>query len=95
MTTEKIKEIRIDDSGRLCIFPENATFSQIFRLANGVNWDNGQRFLYSSPPREWSYVQWYNHIINVAAECGYDLVLTDETIWTKILPAFKDQIITN
>jgi len=94
MKADKIKEIKVDDLGRLCIFPEKERFTQIFTLAREVNWDNNHLFLYSPKPREWSYFQWYSHIINVIKECGVNLVLTEETTWTDIPAALKDQIIT-
>ena len=95
MKTDVIKEIKIDDKARLCIFPTKEKFSQIFTLAKEVNWDNNQLFLYAPKPREWSYFEWYRHIISVATECNVTLVLTNDTIWTNITTSLKDEILAN
>ena len=47
MKTDFIKEIKIDESGRLCIFPEKEKFTLIYRSAAEVHWDNDHLFLYS------------------------------------------------
>lgn len=95
MKNDFIKEIKIDQSGRLCIFPEKERFTQIFTLAKEVNWDNNQYFLYSPSPREWSYFEWYKHIASVTRECNVTLVLTSDIIWTNIPSALKDEILEN
>jgi len=93
METDNIKEIRIDNSGRLCIFPENQKFTMIFTLAKEVHWDNDQYFLYSPKLKEWSYFEWYKHIIGVVKECNVTLVMTKETIWTNIPQSLKKDIL--
>jgi hypothetical protein len=95
MKTDVINEIKIDDKGRLCIFPKNEKFSQIFTLAKEVNWDSSQSFLYSPNPKEWSYFKWYKHIINIAIECNVTLLLTQDTIWTNIPKLLKDEILAH
>ena len=95
MKADVIKEIKIDDKDRLCIFPTKERFSQIFTLAKEVNWDDSQLFLYSPRPREWSYFDWYRHIINVASECDVTLLLTSDTIWTNIPTLLKNEILAN
>ena len=93
MKTDTIKEITIDESGRLCIFPEKEKFTMIYRSAAEVHWDNTGSFLYSSKPREWSYYEWFKHIIAVAKDNGCDLLLTGDTLWTNIPDLLKREII--
>ncbi len=94
MKTDIIKEIKIDGSGRLCIFPEKEKFTQIYRLAVEVHWDNEKLFLYSPKPREWSYLDWYNHITSlVRIDYGIDLLLTANTTWINIPSTLKEEII--
>jgi hypothetical protein len=38
MKTDYIKEIRIDSSGRLCIYPEKEKFTWVWRTATEVHW---------------------------------------------------------
>jgi hypothetical protein len=94
MKTDNIKEIKIDDSGRLCIFPEMEKFTLIYRTATEVHWDNQRMFLFSPKPREWSYFDWFKHIIDVArSECYCDLSITKATIWTNIPSSLRQQIL--
>ncbi|HEY2580759.1 MAG TPA: hypothetical protein VGI43_03080 [Mucilaginibacter sp.] len=94
MKTDNIKEISIDDLGRLCIYPENEKFTLIYRTATEVHWDNNGQFLYSPRPREWSYFDWFKHIIKVAKEeCYCELILTNETILNNIPSVLEKQIV--
>ncbi len=96
MSSDAIKEIKIDDSGRLCIFPEQKKFTMIYRTATEVHWDNQGMFLYSPKPRERSYFDWYNHIMDVVKnECYCELSLTKETEFTNIPVSLQQQILTN
>jgi len=95
MKTDFIKEIKIDQSGQLCIFPEKERFTMIFTLAKEVNWDNVQYYLYSPIPREWSYLEWYKHIVSVAKECNVTLVLNNNTILTNIPASLSNEILAN
>ena len=95
MKTDNIKEVKIDDSGRLCIFPEKEKFSLIYRTATEVHWDNQDMFLYSAKPREWSYFDWYKHIMGVVKnECDCDLLLTKDTLLTNIPEPLKEEILS-
>lgn len=94
MKTDNILEIGIDDKDRLYIKPEKERFTQIYRTATEVHWDNGNFFLYSPKPREWTYFDWFKHMITVIeTECNCKLILTGKTIWTNIPSELKKQII--
>jgi len=94
--TDNIKEIKIDDFGRFCLYPENAQFDYIYRAAAEVNWDAKDLFLYSPKPREWSYFNWYLQIIAaVRNEYGYILMVTENTKWTNIADDSKQLIIAH
>ncbi|WP_162304998.1 hypothetical protein [Sphingobacterium olei] len=93
---DEIIEIGIDKDERLFIRPKNERFTLIYRTATEVHWDEKELFLYSPKPREWSYYDWFRHIIDVAdKECNSKLVLTHRTIWTNIDLNLKKQIIEN
>ena len=94
MTTDHIKEIKIDHSGRLCIFPEREKFSMIWRTATEVNWNNNEFFLYSPKPREWSYFDWFKHIIEVIKEVNCELLISNSTSWVNIPITLREQIET-
>jgi len=94
MKIDKILEIGIDSQERLYIKPKSARFDLIYRTATEVHWDASGLFLFSPKPREWAYLDWYKHIADVVNnECGYRLILCDETTWANIPEKLKRQII--
>lgn len=94
MTTDNILEIGIDERERLYIMPENERFTMIYRSAAEVHWDNDGEFLYSPKPREWSYFDWFRHIVDVVqSEYGCKLLLTRQTLWTNVPNQLKEQIV--
>ena len=95
MKIDNIKEIKIDEAGRLCIYPEREKLVLVYRTATEVHWDNQKLFVYSPKPREWSYLDWYQHIINVARECGCELIITKDTVWADIPLSLKQEITSN
>ena len=95
MKKDRIKEIGINKAEQLYILPENARFPMIYRTATEVHWNEEMKFLYSPKPREWSYFQWYNHILTVVRnECFYNLIITEETRWENVPRNLKNQILT-
>ena len=90
-----INEIKIDQAGRLLVFPEGQKFQFIWRSAKEVHWDDKGLFLYSPKPREWSYFNWYTQIVGaVKSEYGIDLLPQKDTIWSDISDDLKKQILT-
>lgn len=91
---DEISEIGIDEKEGLYIKPKNEQFPLIYRTATEVNWDEKGLVLYSPKPRDWSYYDWYTHIISVTdKECNCKLILTARTTWTNIDAQLKKQII--
>jgi hypothetical protein len=92
MEIDKITEIGIDIAERIYIKPENVKFTLIYRTATEVHWDNEGLFLYSPKPKDWTYLQWYKHIINVAEDCNCKLIITENTKWKNISEELKNEI---
>lgn len=93
MTNENITEIGIDLKGRLYIKPFKVKFTMIYRSAAEVHWDNTQLFLYSPKPREWSYFDWFKHIVSlIKTDYGCNLILTDKTRWNNIDKKLRKQM---
>jgi hypothetical protein len=87
---DEIREIGIDDQKRLTIKPQKARFPLVYRTATEVHWDDKGLFLYSPKPQQWSYLEWFNHILNVAEnECNCRLFLTERTLWSNIPKELK------
>ena len=94
MRRDAIKEIGIDAEARLYLKPEQARFSIIYREGAEVHWDAKGAFLYSPKPREWSYLDWYEHMISVAKGDGggFNLEITSATIWINVPEELRQQI---
>ncbi len=90
---DEIIELGIDSNERLFIKPKNEHFTMIYRTATEVHWDQSNLYLYSPRPRNWTYLDWFNHIINVTNnECNCKLVLTNRTKWTNISEELQRKI---
>ncbi|MFD1612017.1 hypothetical protein ACFSCW_09415 [Sphingomonas tabacisoli] len=93
MTYDRIAEVGIDEIGRLYIRPATTSFEHIYRAAMQVNWDVSARRLFSPKPREWTYLDWFKHMIAAAVdEYGTELRLTTDTIWTAIPVSLRAEI---
>ena len=84
MSTERIVEVGLDESGGLYVKPEAAKFPFIYREAMGVHWDKDRERLYSPKPKEWSYIEWFKQICRAAEEQSVSLVLAPSTIFLNL-----------
>jgi hypothetical protein len=95
MAEVRIPETSIDDKERLRVYPGSKEYDRIYRAACEVHWDKAEKFLYSPKPREWSYVNWFAHILYaVKSEYGDQLIVDDKTEWKNISEEMKKQIIS-
>ncbi|TRZ42440.1 hypothetical protein [Robertkochia solimangrovi] len=93
MQKDKIISVEIDNTGRLYIQPEKSNFSLVSRTATGVHWDKDKLTLYAQRPREWTYLEWFIHIVSVIkTECFTELELTETTEWVNIPDELKHEI---
>lgn len=93
MKTEEIAAIGVDELGRIYIAPSGQTFEYIYRSAADVRWDSERLCLHSPIPREWSLLNWYQHIVGIAeVDYGVALKVTSNTQWTNVDPGLKSQI---
>lgn len=93
MKTDNIIEICIDENEYLFVKPQTEQFLCIYRAGLAVQWDNEKRILFSCKPREISYFDWFERIIE-AAKIEYDceLIITSDTNWLNIPNELKKQI---
>lgn len=97
MHIDGIKEVGIDDKGRLYVAPKNDTFPMIYREAMEVHWDDQGRYLYAPPPPRSELaapIFWYCQIIKAAKEQSCHLQLEPDTSWLNIPEALKDEIVS-
>lgn len=94
MKKVEITEISITETGELLIKPkENKDnfFQFIYRTATGINWDDKKQSFKTPKPKERSYTDWYENIIDsVIDEMGEKLEVTSETKYNNL----PDELIT-
>ncbi len=84
MRKDKILEISIDAKGRLLVKPEKEAFSLIYRTASEIHWNADSKVLYTPKPREWSYADWYEHLIQTIEETGCVLTVSEYTKFVNV-----------
>jgi len=89
MSADFIIEISIDEQGRLLIYPEKNTYPMIYREGVEVHWDSKGGYLFSPKPREWTYLDWFKHIISTVK----DLQLSPVTRWSNFPENLKADVI--
>jgi hypothetical protein len=72
--------------------PTFSSFPLVYREAVEVNWDASKKVLYSPKPREWSYFDWFRHIIDIAYGDKSKVSITPETAWIQIPEDLRLQI---
>jgi hypothetical protein len=94
MDTDDIATIGINEQGQLYIKPCVKQFTLIWRSATKVHWNDRESCLYSPTPTEWSYMDWYEHIVTVIAdEYNCKLIVGENTLWLNVNNELKSQII--
>ena len=95
MRADPIEEIGIDAAGQLLVKPATQQFLHIWRSGAEVHWNAEHCYLFSPKPREWFYLHWYQHIIEVARDGdggGVDLRLTSATRWINLPDELRQEI---
>ncbi len=87
-----IAEIAIDAAGRLHVVPATHAFATIYREGVEVHWDADRHSLHSPPPRQWTYLQWFEHIRATARAQGCELQFSADTRWVNIEPGLQSDI---
>lgn len=87
-----IEAIGIDDASRLWIKPRERAFPYIYREAMEVHWNDEAGFLYSPKPRKWTYVKWFQQVVDAARQQGCCLRVTEETRWENIPRELQEDI---
>ncbi|WP_156035437.1 hypothetical protein [Microbulbifer sp. HZ11] len=96
METEEISKVEIVESGEMYVILKNGgkpMYQYIYREAEEVCWVEGMKGFKSPQPRKWSYSDWYEYIVSVAASgLGISLYLTNNTIWQNVPENSKSEI---
>jgi len=81
---DTIRQVEIDEAGRLLVTPDSTRFPYIYREAMEVHWDDARGFLFAPKPREWSYLDWFRQILEAAKAQGGELRLSERTRWINV-----------
>lgn len=93
---EEIIQIGIDEQNRIFLKTKEKSFSMIYRLEKGINWDNEKKRLVSTPIKDCSKYKWYLHILNtIYYECNIELIQTRKTEYINLDRKSKNQIKQN
>ncbi|WP_353957273.1 hypothetical protein [Pelomonas sp. SE-A7] len=88
MPLRRIEEVALESSGRLLVRPElvgGEGYEQIYRAANGLRWDPGQKVFFASEPERWAHSEFLSHLVRTLAnECGTTLQVSNSTRWVNI-----------
>jgi len=82
-----VREIAVDQSGRLLVKPESpsASFQYIYRAANGLRWDDDSNAFVAAEPQRWNATELLAHLEQTLRdELGASLRLTSETSWVNL-----------
>jgi len=80
-----IEKIRLDNNQIIHAKPINRSYDMIYRSAMGVHWDEKERCLFHTDPKEWSVLRWYKQIVlAVKNEYGDTLDVCPSTIFEDI-----------
>ena len=91
----EVAGISIDEDGRLLIRPRRAEdiFQYVYRAAAEVQWDEVQACFATPKPREWSYLQWFQHArAAIRSELGRDFELNGRTTWANVPDLLRAEI---
>ena len=99
METVEIRKIEILSSKKLIIQPQpdlKNFFPYIYRAGAEVEW-NATLECFSSPvPREWSYFDWFRHIVGIVLdELEIKLIITERTEWINMENSLRLEIMTH
>ncbi|NQY01982.1 MAG: hypothetical protein HRT76_01765 [Halieaceae bacterium] len=95
MSSEIIGKIEILSSGELALFLESGgkpSYQLVYREAAEISWDNELKAFTSPVPRQWSYSDWFSHILKVTQNCGISLSRSENTSWVNVPVAVKEEI---
>jgi hypothetical protein len=91
MISDLINEIGIDEERRIYLQPHQTNFPQIYREGIDLHWEPLTRRLRSSVPRDWSYLQWFQHLVTGS---GVDFTLSPSVTFTAVPDDLRELIVS-
>ncbi|MBB1270913.1 hypothetical protein [Shewanella sp. SR44-3] len=96
MSNEIISTIEVLESGKLVICLASGgrpDYSNIYREGVGVYWNEELKGFISTEKKEWSYSEWFTHILKTAKGCGINCILQQTTSWVNFPDNEKSSIL--
>lgn len=94
MRDELIAAVTMDDAGRLLLRPAKTMFDDLHMAgAWGFRWDVATRSLAIPRPSEWSYRDWFDHVVTIIRQqYGVHLKLSPQTQWASVPSTVQEEI---
>ncbi|NKB56450.1 MAG: hypothetical protein GKS00_08950 [Alphaproteobacteria bacterium] len=96
MKREIISAVEITETGQLMLILASggeSFYEHIYREAAGVYWSNEKKGFHSAAaPKEWSYSDWFKHIVEAAESLDVALELGANVAW-KNVPDHDERVI--
>ncbi|HEX3422468.1 MAG TPA: hypothetical protein VHS33_03585 [Sphingomicrobium sp.] len=94
MRDEIIAVVAMDEAGRLLLKPTESLFDTLHMAgAWGFRWDVAATSLAIPLPREWSYRDWFDHVVAIIGqEYGVHLMVGPQTQWRSVPPEVQAEI---
>ena len=94
MRDELIAEVTMEETGRLLLKPAETLFDDLHMAgAWGFRWDAPKRSLAIPTPREWSYRDWFEHVVTIIRQqYGVHLKVGPLTQWAAVPSTVRDEI---
>lgn len=96
MTNETVVKVVVSKDEELLLFLEsvgNSDYQFIYWEAAGVYWDNNLHCFKSTPKKDWSYVEWFSHMLDLVKSIGVELNLSELAVWDNVPEQDKTEII--
>ena len=94
MRDELIAQVTLDGDGRLLLKPADTLFCDLHTAgAWGFRWDDPTSSLAVPLPTEWSYRDWFDHVVKVIGrEYGIHLKVGRDTQWISVPASVRADI---
>ena len=94
---EEIVRVEVCNTGELLLVVGSGgkpEYQYIYGEARGVCWNKDARGFEGTERIEWSYPEWFAHIVNVCGDVGVHLRLSEEVEWVNVSDTDQQAIST-
>ena len=95
---EEIFKVEVLDSNELQLVLSsggNASYQHVYREARGVYWNNDVGAFRGTEQIEWTFAEWFAHIVEVCGDIGINLRLGSTIEWVGVSETDKREILAS